>query len=218
MPSEQHLPDRLPRDDISVAIIILAAGRSSRLSPNIGHKLLALFDGVPLVRRVALRAIGSKAKHVYAVTGFRHEEIESCLTGLGIAVVFNPAFASGMASSLITGLSAPGAMSHDGALILLADMPAIKVEDLDRLIMAFESSQGRSVIRASHAGTPGNPVILPKALYEQALALQADRGAKRLIETSDIDIMEVEIGEAATIDVDTREDLQREGGVFGPKR
>jgi molybdenum cofactor cytidylyltransferase len=185
------------------------------MSPDIGHKLLATFDGIPLVRRVALRATRSRSAHVFAVTGFQREDIDSCLAGLDITVSFNPAFASGIASSLVTGLKIPGAMDHDGALILLADMPAIKVEDLDRLIYAFESSQGRSIIRASHAGTPGNPVILPKAIYEQALTLRGDRGAKVLIENTDLDIVEVEIGAAAVIDVDTREELQKQGGTSG---
>ncbi len=217
MPSEQDFPGRPRSRDLSVAIVILAAGRSSRMTPDIGHKLLANFDGIPLVRRVALRAIGSKAEHVYAVTGFRHEEIEDCLADLDITVAFNSAYTSGMASSLVTGLKIPGAMDHDGTLILLADMPAIKVEDLNQLIMAFENSEGGSVIRASHAGTPGNPVILPKALYQKALTLQGDRGAKGLIESSDIDILEVEIGEAAVIDVDTEADLHRIRGVSGAK-
>ncbi|MBO9124041.1 MULTISPECIES: nucleotidyltransferase family protein [unclassified Rhizobium] len=218
MTNERDFPERPRRPGISVAIVILAAGRSSRMSPDIGHKLLAKFDGIPLVRRVALRATESKAEHVYAVTGFRHEDIEDCLASLDVTVAFNPAFASGMASSLVAGLKIPGVMDHDGALILLADMPAITVENLDRLITTFERSEGRSIIRASHAGTPGNPVILPKALYPQALTLQGDRGAKALIDTSDLDILEVEIGEAAVIDVDTREDLQRQGGVSSSMR
>lgn len=218
MTNEQDLPDRPRRPDISVAIVILAAGRSSRMSGDIGHKLLATFDGIPLVRHVALQAVGSKARHVYAVTGFRHEDIEDCLAGLDVTVAFNPAFASGMASSLVAGLEIPGAMDQDGTLILLADMPAITVGDLDQLIMAFQSSEGRSIIRASHAGTPGNPVILPKALYQKALTLQGDRGAKGLIDISGMEIVEVEIGEAALIDVDTQEDLQRHGGVSGSMR
>ncbi len=211
MSNEQVFPGRAGRSDISVGIVILAAGRSTRMSTDIGHKLLATFGGVPLVRRVALQAIESRAKQVYAVTGFRHEEIGDCLAGLEITLTFNPGFASGMASSLVAGLKIPGVMDHDGILILLADMPAITALDLDQLIMAFETSNGRAVIRASHAGTPGNPVVLPGELYRQALLLQGDRGAKGLIESSDLDIIEVEIGEGATIDIDTKEDLQRYG-------
>ncbi|TNM62337.1 nucleotidyltransferase family protein [Aliirhizobium smilacinae] len=216
MTNRQELPNQFLKPDISVAIIILAAGRSSRMPSDAGHKLLSTIDDVPLVRRMALRAIESKASHVYAITGFRHEEIEACLVGLDMTIAFNLAFASGMSSSLITGLNIPGAMDHDGILVLLADMPAITVENLDQLIAAFEMFGARAVIRAVHVGIPGNPVILPKALYHRALTLQADRGAKMLIETSGVEMVEIEIGEAAVIDIDTLDDLERFGGVPSP--
>lgn len=199
--------------EISVAILILAAGRSSRMSPAAGHKLLARFDGVPFVRRTALRAIASRARHVYAVTGFRHDEIVNCLAGLDLTVAINPAYASGMASSLVAGLKIPDVMSHDGVLILLADMPAITADNLDTLIEAFKACRGQRIIRASHAGAPGNPVILPKRLYPQALMLQGDRGAKALIENSALEIVEIDIGEAALLDVDTVDDLLDLGGL-----
>lgn len=213
MTNEQNPSNPTAKPGISVAIIILAAGRSSRMASDAGHKLLSTFDGVPLVRRMALRATGSKASHVYAVTGFRHDEIEACLAGLDMTITFNPAFGSGMASSLITALNISGAMDHDGVLILLADMPSITKDNLDQLIDAFVLSKGLSIVRAAHAGTSGNPVILPRALYPQVLTLLSDRGAKSLIENCDLDIVEVDIGEAAVVDVDTLSDLQGLGGV-----
>lgn len=209
----QVLPNRSLKAGISVAIIILAAGRSSRMSSDAGHKLLSTFDGVPLVRRMAVRAIESKASHVYAITGFRHEEIEACLVDLNLTIAFNPAFESGMSSSLIAGLNIPGMHDHDGVLILLADMPSITTHNLDDLIGAFATSKGLSIVRAGQAGKPGNPVILPKAIYAQTMTLQGDRGARALIETSDLDIIDVDIGEAAIVDVDTQSDLQVLGGV-----
>ncbi len=213
MTDKQELPNRSAKPGISVAIIILAAGRSSRMSPDAGHKLLSTFDGVPLVRRMALRAIESKANHVHAVTGFKHEEIEACLVGLDMTTAFNPIYPSGMASSLIAGLNIPGAMDHDGVLILLADMPSTTTDNLDQLIESFITSKGRSIVRAAHAGRSGNPVILPKALYARALTLRGDRGARSLIDDCDLDIIEIDIGEAAIVDVDTQSDLQVLGGV-----
>jgi len=208
---KKDLPCSPCRSEISVAVILLAAGRSTRMSSDFGHKLLVAVDGVPLVRRVAMQAIESRATHVYVVTGFRHEDIGDCLADLQISIAFNPAFASGMASSLVAGLKIPGVMDHDGTLILLADMPAITAKCLNDLIAAFETSNGRAIVRASHAGTPGNPVILPNALYARALDLQGDRGAKGVIQTSDLDVVDVEIGEAAIFDIDTKEDLEKYG-------
>lgn len=213
MTNKQELFNQSVEADISVAIIILAAGRSSRMSPDGGHKLLSTFDGVAMVRRMALRAIESKAVNIYAVTGFRHEQIEACLVDLDMQIAFNAAFASGMSSSLRAGLKIPGVMDHAGVLILLADMPSITTYNLDQLIDAFATSKGRCIVRAAHAGTSGNPVILPKRLFAQALTLEGDRGARTLIENCDLDIIEVDIGEAALVDVDTQSDLQRLGGI-----
>jgi molybdenum cofactor cytidylyltransferase len=69
------------RDAISVAIILLAAGRASRMGVGAPHKLLAAFTGVPLVRRCAERAVSSCAKSVTVVTGYRRAEIEAALAG-----------------------------------------------------------------------------------------------------------------------------------------
>ena len=64
-----------PPEQISVAIILLAAGKASRMGESAPHKLLAEFSGVPLVRRSAKQAISSGANSVTAVTGYRQEEI-----------------------------------------------------------------------------------------------------------------------------------------------
>jgi molybdenum cofactor cytidylyltransferase len=58
------------RDPISVAIILLAAGKASRMGVGGPHKLLAEFAGVPLVRRSAARAVSSGADSVTVVTGW----------------------------------------------------------------------------------------------------------------------------------------------------
>jgi CTP:molybdopterin cytidylyltransferase MocA len=52
----------------SVAIVILAAGKASRMGEGGKHKLLAEFDDVPLVRRSALTALGADATSVIVVT------------------------------------------------------------------------------------------------------------------------------------------------------
>jgi molybdenum cofactor cytidylyltransferase len=86
-------------DQVSVAIILLAAGRASHMGVGGPHKLLAEFAGVPLVRRSAERAVSSGADSVTVVNGYRHEEIEAALAGLDLDLAHNPDFASGMASS-----------------------------------------------------------------------------------------------------------------------
>ncbi|WP_224543871.1 NTP transferase domain-containing protein [Mesorhizobium sp. CA16] len=199
------------RSAMKVDIVLLAAGRSSRMGgPN---KLLALFDGEPLVRRTAGRALASKAAATVVVTGHQRERVRSALGGLGVTFVDNPDFADGLASSLKAGIAkvAPDAA---GAMIVLGDMPGVSSKDLDSLIDAFRRAGGRSVVRASHQGKRGNPVLLPRSLFAAVAQLEGDTGARHLVEAEGLDVIDVEIGQGASIDVDTREALEGAGGVL----
>ncbi|CAN7621048.1 NTP transferase domain-containing protein [Pararhizobium sp. LjRoot238] len=211
-----HLRDGpdMPSTTASVAIVVLAAGRSSRMGEGGSQKLLAEFDGLPLVRRSAQTALESNALSVTVVTGHRRAEIEQVLSGLSVSTIENPNYASGMASSLITGISV-GAVRHaDGILIMIADMPGVSTEDLNILIAAFHESGARAIVRAVSRGKRGNPVILPRSLKAAILRLEGDIGARHIIETAGAPIIDVEIGDAAHLDVDTPEAVIAAGGVL----
>jgi molybdenum cofactor cytidylyltransferase len=199
-------------DEISVVIVLLAAGKASRMGEAGQHKLLAEFHGMPLIRRSAEIAIASGATSVVVVTGHRSSEIERALSSLPLDIEANPDYASGMASSLIAGISTKAASHADGVMIMLADMPAITVDNLNALILAFQGSSGGAIVRAVANGQRGNPVILPHELLPRILELKGDVGARGVIEASSLPIVDVEIGQAAHIDVDTREQVIAAGG------
>ncbi len=193
----------------AVHAIVLAAGRSTRMGgPN---KLLARFGGEPLIRRVVQAALASRAKSVTVVTGHQAERVRTALDGLGVRFADNPDFASGLASSLKAGVdSLPD--NATGVLVVLGDMPAVSAADLDRLIAAFAASGGQQVVRASHDGKRGNPVILPRLLFAEVARLEGDVGARHVIESGSAGVIDVEIGEGAFVDVDTAEAMAAAGG------
>lgn len=195
-----------------IFVILLAAGRSSRTSTLGTSKLLAEFDGVALVRRSARVALGSTADTVIVVTGHRRLEIEAALDGLGVVCVENRKYDQGMATTLATGISYCSDRGADAVLVLLADMPGLTSDHLDRLIAAFHTTNGEVVVRATGDSKPGNPVILPKSLFEAVARLEGDVGARQIIERSSLPILSVEIGEAALLDVDTPEAICAAGG------
>ncbi|NKL38989.1 NTP transferase domain-containing protein [Rhizobium leguminosarum bv. viciae] len=197
----------------TVAIVLLAAGMATRMGPNGGHKLLAEFDGMPLVRRSALTASNSHAESVTVVVGHRQDDIRKALCDLQLNVVANPDYASGLASSLVIGFVAAEANGVDGVLVMLADMPGVTSSDLNRLITVFQGGKGASIVRAVSQGKPGNPVILPRSLSDAVLRLKGDIGARDLIKASGLPVIEVEIGDAAQIDVDTPEAIIAAGGI-----
>lgn len=198
--------------DTDVGTILLAAGRASRMGEQAGHKLLAQFDGEPLVRKMARTALGSASCLTVVVTGHRGQEIAASLDGLAVKLVPNPDFASGMASSLKTGL---GTLDDAvaGALVLLGDMPALTSAHLDLLIDAFRDAGGSAIVRASDGVRRGNPVILPRAAFSDAMTLSGDVGARALIESGAWPVIDVEIGPAARLDVDTPEAVRAAGGT-----
>ncbi|AZN99482.1 4-diphosphocytidyl-2C-methyl-D-erythritol kinase [Mesorhizobium sp. M9A.F.Ca.ET.002.03.1.2] len=212
IPTRPQPREPLPaRAEFKVDVVLLAAGRSSRMGgPN---KLLALFDGKPLVRRTAERALGSKASDTIVVTGHQRERVRAALSGLDVTFAENPDFAEGLSSSLKAGI-ARVAGDAAGAMIVLGDMPGVASADLDRLIDAFRKSGGRSVVRASHEGKRGNPVLLPRSLFAAIAHLEGDTGARHLVEAEGLDVVDVEIGKGASIDLDTREALEGAGGVL----
>ncbi|GEO83213.1 MULTISPECIES: NTP transferase domain-containing protein [Alphaproteobacteria] len=212
------LPRELAADivpqPLRMAVVLLAAGKSSRMGEGGRHKLLAEFEGEPLVRRSARIALEAGAGEIIVVTGHRAGEIAASLEGLGVTYVHNPDYGSGMAGSLKGGFAAASAGGADGVLVLLADMPGISVSDLQALVAAFRTAGGRSIVRAVAAGKRGNPVILPRSTFEAVKRLEGDIGARPIIETAGLPIIDVEIGLAARLDVDTPEAVVAAGGVL----
>jgi len=213
-PLPRELATEGERRPLKVATVLLAAGRSSRMGEGGRHKLLAEFEGEPLVRRSARIALEAGAGEVIVVTGHRADEIAGSLMGLDVTCIDNPDYASGMASSLKAGFAAANAGGADGVLVMLADMPGVSVADLHALVSAFRSSSGRSIVRAVADGKRGNPVVLPRPTFEAVKSLEGDIGARPIIETAGLPIVDVEIGVGARLDVDTPEAVIAAGGIL----
>jgi molybdenum cofactor cytidylyltransferase len=206
-PRETAAPD----GNGNVAIAVLAAGRSSRMGPR--NKLLAHFDGVPLVRRSAAAAIDGGGHPVIVVLGHMAEEVDRALHDLPVKTIVNPDYYRGMSTSIQAALAhlPPDAA---GLMIHLSDMPHIQASHIRAMLGAFDRSRHQAVIRATCNGKAGNPVIVPSALFAGLAGLQGDSGARQLIETGAAKIVSVEIGAAALSDVDTAETLERAGGCW----
>ncbi len=201
-------------ETLTIGAMLLAAGQARRMGQNGPHKLLAEFDGQPLVRRSAERLVAAGFAPRVLVTGHRQTEIEAAVAGLEIERRFNADYASGMAGSLVTGLQGAGMLFCDGVLIMLADMPAVTTENLMDLARAFRQEGGRCVVRSVSGGKRGNPVILPRAVFDAVLRLEGDVGARAIIENSGLPVIDIEIGDAAHIDVDTPEAVIAAGGTL----
>jgi molybdenum cofactor cytidylyltransferase len=203
-----------------IAAIILAAGRSSRYLAGGGaeaSKLIALYRGEALVRRVARAALASRARPVVVVTGHARIDVEASLAGLPLDFAFNPDFASGLASSLRTGVAALPA-SAPGVVVLLGDMPDIEAATIDKIVEALVTTPNLLAAVPFHAGRRGNPVLLGRALFAAVAGLQGDEGARRLLREAAPDrVAEVSFDDAAvTLDIDTPDDLAAARKLLDP--
>ncbi|THK38479.1 4-diphosphocytidyl-2C-methyl-D-erythritol kinase [Ensifer sp. MPMI2T] len=208
-PREQSVsPPRGP-----ARIVVLAAGRASRMGASGGHKLLAEFDGVPLVRRSVETALAVDAGKVVVVTGYREADIRAALADLPVEFVSNPDYAADMGSSLVAGVTALEAEAG-GVLVMLADMPGITADHLRKMIEVFDNEGRQAVVRAVSEGQRGNPVILPKETFAAVRQLVGDVGARHIVERCGLPVIDVELGEAARLDLDTPEAIIAAGGVL----
>jgi molybdenum cofactor cytidylyltransferase len=190
----------------SVAAVVLAAGRSTRMGgPN---KLIAEISGKPLVRIAVEEALASRAKPVIVVTGHQRERVEAALAGLPVRLVHNPDFAQGLGTSVKAGIAAVPAES-DGAAICLGDMPQVDTALIDRLIAAFDPEKGALAVVPTVQGERGNPVLWSRRFFPDLMAIEGDIGARRLIGRYGEAVVEVAVtGKAAVTDVDTPEALE----------
>jgi molybdenum cofactor cytidylyltransferase len=189
----------------SVAAVVLAAGHSARMSAN---KLLAELDAEPLIRHAVKAALGSRASSVVVVTGNDAERIHTALAGLEVTFAHNAAFATGMASSLRTGVAA--ADGARGAMICLGDMPRITSAHLDALLAAFTAADDdRAIVVPTFERKRGNPVVWGRAHFAAIDQLTGDVGARSLIERNLADVHPVALDDSAIlVDVDTPDALQ----------
>jgi molybdenum cofactor cytidylyltransferase len=188
---------------------ILAAGRSSRMhGPN---KLLAEFCGVPLVRRVAEAVTASRTDATHVVLGHQRDRIVAALDGLDLTFIENPDYADGLSTSL---KAAERALPPEvnGLLVVLGDMPGVTANAIDAMLDAFARSGGQAIIRATDAGKRGNPVLLPRALFTEIERIEGDTGARHLVEGAALPVVDVELGAAASLDLDTQDAVRLAGG------
>ncbi|MGH9023676.1 MAG: nucleotidyltransferase family protein [Acidimicrobiia bacterium] len=186
-----------------LAVAVLAAGRGSRLGGET-PKPLALLQGRPLVAHALDAALRSGLRPVFLVVGHRGEEV-AAEAGPGVSVVPNPRWEGGLSTSLAAAIAAV-AENHeiDGLAVGLADQPGLGPESYRRLASAHQ--QGAVVAVATYDGVRGHPVMLGRPVWEEALALEGDAGARSLLARPEV----VEVpcdGTGAAADVDTPADL-----------
>ena len=189
-----------------IAVIILAAGNSSRL----GHpKQLLPYRGRTLLTHVVAESLAASLGPVLVVTGAYQVAIRESLQDQAVDIIFNPAWEEGMASGIVAGLSNmlssyPGVA---GVIIAVCDQPFISAALLLELVSRFETS-GKGIVASAYADVEGTPVLFGAAYFEQLLALSGTEGAKKLLRQHRHDLAKVDFPKG-NIDIDSMDDFRK---------
>jgi molybdenum cofactor cytidylyltransferase len=207
-PQPRELGSGEARRAPSLAAIVLAAGRSTRMGGG-RNKLLEPLDGRPLVRHAVEAAIASGVSPVVVVTGHAADLVRSALEGLPVEFVHNERFAMGLSTSVVAGLAA--LPSHvAGTFIQLGDMPRVTAGHLKSLAAGFSPDDGRSVIVPVNGGKRGNPVLWGRTLFPAMREISGDSCARHLLGAHSEVVVEVDLAtDAIFLDVDTPDALER---------
>ncbi|MEO0496473.1 MAG: nucleotidyltransferase family protein [Pseudomonadota bacterium] len=189
------MADRAP-----ITGVLLAAGQAKRMAG--ASKVLAVFDGLPLVRRQAERLLASRCSEIIVVTGHQSERVRDALTGLSLTIVLNERFESGMGSSIS---AAAQAVQDNAILLTFADMPGLTTDHFDQVLSAWD---GEGILRGANRDIPGHPILFPPRHIPHLRSLSGDQGAKMLARGAAL----LDIGPAALFDVDTPEAVAQAGG------
>ena len=187
---------------MKIAMIMLAAGNSRRFGAN---KLLYEIDGMPMYRHVLNQLIQVKNRLERYTDGVRcdrekkqtvantdsltditcgivvvtqYDAIAETVKEQGIQVLRNTHPERGISSSLRIGLNAN--LDADAVLFTVSDQPWLTGETIYELILAFLNS-GKEMACISSQGKLGNPCIFRKKYYEELLALERDKGGKKVL-------------------------------------
>ena len=186
----------------TVAGVLLAAGEGSRFGQP---KAIVELNGQTLAEHgVGLLRAGG-ADPILVVTGAAPVELD------GTHTVYNPAWRTGMGSSLRAALQALIDTSTDvGAVVVaLADQPLVGAEAVARLIAAYRD--GATVAVAGYDGQARNPVLLAREHWAEVIATATgDQGARTFLRTRPDLVTLVECGDTGRPDdIDTPADLAR---------
>ena len=192
-----------------IAAVVLAAGSSTRLRST---KQLLPLHGRPLVLHAVDAARDAGIDEILVVVGHEADRVAAALPE-DVRAVANPEHRRGQSTSVRAGLEALGP-DVEAVVVLLADQPGVRPEDLRALVEAFREGVG-PVVRLRYADAPG-PALLGREVWPEVRALVGDTGARTLLDAHPEWVHEIAVASPAPADVDTQEDLDRARALEEP--
>jgi molybdenum cofactor cytidylyltransferase len=187
--------------------LLLAAGASTRM----GHpKQLLPWLGQSLIRHAIqqIREAGITEK-IIVVLGANQEAIAEEIKDLKIIIADNPDWASGMGSSVRSGVerALQDTPDHcDGIFVSLVDQPLVQARHYREIFQIWQTNQ-QAVVAAQYDEIAGVPALFGRAFFPQLLALKGQAGARKILAQAS-EVISISMPEAR-FDLDTPEDYEK---------
>jgi len=133
-----------------VAILILAAGKGTRLKSSLA-KVLHCAGGRPLVEHVVSSCSGVGAKKTIVVVGHQAEKVEAIVALLGVEIVLQQP-QNGTGHALLVAKRAIGNAKY--VIVLPGDAPLIRTETLKTLIRKHKTGQAAATLLTAVLADP----------------------------------------------------------------
>jgi len=163
----------------STAIIILAAGESSRMKKP---KQLLKINGENLLDIVIKKAIHIQKENNFCVLGANSEKIQQELRCNTIKFIENSEFKKGLSSSIKCAINFIHKENKNikKVLFILGDQPEISVNYLESLIQLSTKNPDK-IVATKYKNNFGVPAVFPKFFFNELLKIEGDKGAKELL-------------------------------------
>lgn len=183
-----------------LAVVILAAGTSSRLG-NLTKQLLVYKNETLL--KIAVKKALEISKNVFVVLGHEKEKCKKELEDFDVNIIYNPNYKKGMGTTLSLGIKHTKEFNY--TMIILCDQPFIPISHFQAL---KENIQNENIIASLYEKNKSAkvPAIFPKKYYDELLKLDADFGAKEILQKESC--INIQLKKDFCIDIDTLEDMK----------
>ena len=189
----------------SCAIIILAAGSSSRMGRP---KQLLPYNGKSLLEHAVDTANDADANPVIVVLGANAALLEKEIDEKKVRIAENKEWKEGMASSVRCGITTllHIAPAVDAVIIMVCDQPFVSSSLLNDLI-AVQKNTGKPIVSSQYENAIGPPALFHKSIFPELMKLKGDAGARKIMEQRSNDVATV-LFKKGDIDIDTEADYK----------
>ncbi|MDP5121281.1 MAG: nucleotidyltransferase family protein [Spirosomaceae bacterium] len=191
---------------MNVAIIILAAGKSSRM--GVPKQALEI-NGKSLIKTVIDTALETKCYPITVVVGANKSAFVSELEPMPVTLIDNPNWEKGMGTSIKMGLVGAFMVekNFEAVIVLTVDMPFVTTSLINELIEKA-ADESVKIVACRYGESGGIPALFKRDILTDILELDDAEGAKSVIlkhktETAWVDFPN------GNIDLDTPTDLRK---------